>query len=149
MRRRERLATATVRLAASLRANAEAHRNRIARQRERVAALAERAERATILLLERRAASVERCGQLLNALSHRGVLARGFALVRSPDGKPLRHAAAVSEGMRLDIEFSDGNVRARAEASIVTPADKPQSVLRKPRTRRGGGDPGQGSLFGA
>ena len=65
------------------------------------------------------------------------------------DGKPLRHAAAVNEGMRLDIEFSDGNVRARAEASIVTPADKPQSVLRKPRTRRGGGDPGQGSLFGA
>jgi exodeoxyribonuclease VII large subunit len=149
VRRRERLATATVRLTASLRANAEAHRNRIASQHERVAALAERAERAAFLLLERRAASVERCGQLLNALSHRGVLARGFALVRSPDGKPLRHAAAVNEGMRLDIEFSDGNVRARAEASIVTPADKPQSVLRKPRTRRGGGDPGQGSLFGA
>ena len=149
LRRRERLATATIRLTASLRANAEAHRNRIASQHERVAALAERAERATFLLLERRAASVERCGQLLNALSHRGVLARGFALVRSPDGKPLRHAAAVNEGMRLDIEFSDGNVRARAEASIVTPADKPQSVLRKPRTRRGGGDPGQGSLFGA
>jgi exodeoxyribonuclease VII large subunit len=148
--RRERLDSATVRLAASLRANAEAHRNRIGRQRERVAALAERAERAAILLLERRAASVERCGQLLNALSHRGVLARGFALVRSPDGRPLRHAAKVSEGMRLDIEFSDGNVRARAEASIVTPADKPQStILRKPRTRRGNGDPGQGSLFGA
>jgi hypothetical protein len=55
----------------------------------------------------------------------------------------------VNEGMRLDIEFSDGNVRARAEASIVAPADKPQSILRrKPRTRRGGGDPGQGSLFG-
>jgi hypothetical protein len=51
--------------------------------------------------------------------------------------------------MRLDIEFSDGNVRARAEASVVAPADKPQPVLRKPRTRRGNGDPGQGSLFGA
>jgi len=147
--RRERLKGATVRLAASLRANADAHRSRIGRQRERVAALAERAERAAFLLLERRAASVERCGQLLNALSHRGVLARGFALVRSPDGHPLRHAAKVNEGMRLDIEFSDGNVRARAEASIVTPADKPSTILRKPRTRRGGGDPGQGSLFGA
>jgi exodeoxyribonuclease VII large subunit len=147
--RRERLASATVRLAASLRANAEAHRVSIGRQHERVAALAERAERAEFLLLERRAASVERCGQLLNALSHRGVLARGFALVRSPDGRPLRHAAKVSEGMRLDIEFSDGNVRARAEASIVTPADKPSTILRKPRIRRGGGDSGQGSLFGA
>src|SRR5262249_3627032 len=39
VRRRERLATATVRLAASLRANAEAHRIRIGRQRERVATL--------------------------------------------------------------------------------------------------------------
>jgi len=77
------------------------------------------------------------------------VLARGFALVRSPDGRPLRYAAKVNEGMRLDIEFSDGNVRARAEASIVTPADKPTAILRKPRGRRGSGDPGQGSLFGA
>src|SRR5262245_55437131 len=36
LRRRERLASATARLAAGLRANAEAHRNRIGRQRERV-----------------------------------------------------------------------------------------------------------------
>src|SRR2546429_183045 len=142
LRRRERLATANVRLAAGLRANADAHRSRIGRQCERVAALSERARRAVDSLLRQRATSVERCGQLLNALSHRGVLARGFALVRSPDGRPLRYAAKVNEGMRLDIEFSDGNVRARAEASIVTPADKPQSVLRKPRNRRGGGDPG-------
>jgi exodeoxyribonuclease VII large subunit len=150
-RRRERLATATARLAASLRANADAHRSRIGRHRERVATLAERAERAVILLLERRADALERYGQLLNALSHRGVLARGFALVRSPDGRPLRYAAKVSEGMRLDIELSDGRVRARAEASIVTPVDPTQSSLlrSKPRTRRGGGDTGQGSLFGA
>jgi exodeoxyribonuclease VII large subunit len=149
VRRRERLATVTVRLAASLRANADAHRNRIVRQHERLAALAERAQRAAFLLLERRADAVERCGQLLNALSHRGVLARGFALVRSPDGRPLRYAAKVSEGMRLDIEFSDGRVRARAEASIVTPTDK-TPVLAKRRSRRsGGGDTGQGSLFGA
>jgi exodeoxyribonuclease VII large subunit len=150
-RRRERLATATVRLAAGLRANAEAHRSRIARQYERLAVLAERAERAAILLLERRASAVERCGQLLNALSHRGVLARGFALVRSPDGRPLRHAAKVSEGMRLDIDFSDGRVRARAEAAIVTPGEKaPVSILRRARGRRGGGSSSdQGNLFGA
>ena len=147
-RRQERLASATVRLAASLRANADAHRSRIGRERERLAALAERAERAAIQLLERRADAVERCGQLLNALSHRGVLARGFALVRSPDGRPLRYAAKVSEGMRLDIDFSDGQVRARAEASVVTPTDKPPSVLRsRVRSRRGGSAPGQGSLF--
>jgi exodeoxyribonuclease VII large subunit len=77
------------------------------------------------------------------------VLARGFALVRSPDGRPLRYAAKVSEGMRLDIEFSDGRVRARADASIVTPTDKTPVLMKRRSRRGGGGDSGQGSLFGA
>ena len=149
LRRRERLATANVRLAAGLRANADAHRSRIGRQCERVAALSERARRAVDSLLRQRATSVERCGQLLNALSHRGVLARGFALVRDLAGRPLRQAAAVRAGMRLDIEFSDGRVRAAAEGSSVA-ADKPQSAAAsKPRGRRGNGNSNQGSLFGA
>src|SRR5262252_735205 len=149
MRRRERLATADVRLAAGLRANADAHRSRIGRQCERVAALSERARRAVDALLRQRATSVERCGQLLNALSHRGVLARGFALVRDLAGRPLRQAAAVNAGMRLDIEFSDGHVRAAAEGSSAA-TDKPQSpAASKPRGRRGNGDSNQGSLFGA
>jgi exodeoxyribonuclease VII large subunit len=153
-RRRERLATATVRLAASLRANADAHRNRIARQHERVAVLAQRGERAARLLLRQRLAAVERCGQLLNALSHRGVLARGFALVRDLDGRPLRQAAAVSAGMGLDIEFADAHVRALAQGSAAGGVDKaagkPEaSPVPKPRGRRGSGDSGQGSLFGS
>jgi exodeoxyribonuclease VII large subunit len=148
LRRRERLATANVRLAAGLRANRDAHRNRIRRDCERVAALSERARRAVNSLLRQRATSLERCGQLLNALSHRGVLARGFALVRDLAGRPLRQAAAVNAGMRLDIEFADGHVRASAEGSSAA-ADKPQSPATKPRGRRGNGDSNQGSLFGA
>jgi exodeoxyribonuclease VII large subunit len=149
LRRRERLATATIRLAAGLRANADVHRNRIDRQRERVAALAERSERAARLLLRHRVTSLDRCGQLLTALSHRGVLARGFALVRDLEGRPLRQAAQVSAGMRLDVEFSDGHVRVSAEGSTA-PAGKSESgPATKPRGRRGSGDPGQGSLFDA
>jgi exodeoxyribonuclease VII large subunit len=149
LRRRERLATVTVRLAAGVRANAEAHRSRIGRQGERLAALGERAQRALMQALEQRAGAVEHCGQLLNALSHRGVLARGFALVRDLGGRPLRYAAKLNEGMRFDVEFSDGRVRARTEASILTPADQPRSrLLAKARARRGGGNSDQGSLFG-
>ena len=149
-RRRERLGTATARLAAGLRANADAHRSRIGHARERVTALIERADRAVLLLLDQRAAAIERCGQLLAALSHRGVLARGFALVRDLDGRPLRNAAAISPAQPLDIEFSDGRVRATAEGSSLAPATTP--VLRvRPRPRRRGGynDPGQGNLFGS
>ena len=150
LRRRERLATATVRLAAGLRANADVHRNRIDRQRERVAALAERSERAARLLLRHRVTSLERCGQLLTALSHRGVLARGFALVRDLQGRPLRQAAQVNAGMRLDVEFSDGHVRVLAEGSTAAPAGKSEPLpATKPRGRRGSGDSGQGSLFDA
>jgi exodeoxyribonuclease VII large subunit len=146
VRRREQLANTTARLAAGLRANADSHRARIARAGERVAALGERSERAAWALLRQRAQSLARCGELLNALSHRGVLARGFALVRDLDGHPLRQAAAVGPGMALDIEFFDGRVRALAERSSVPLAEKPQSAARN-RGRRGG-DGGQGSLFG-
>src|SRR5205809_448071 len=133
---------------AGLRANADAHRSRIGRQGERIAELSERARRAVHSSLSQRAAFVARCGQLLNALSHRGVLARGFALVRDPTGRPLRQAAAVSAGMRLDVEFSDGHVRALAEGVFPATTERPVPAT-KPRGRRGGGNSNQGSLFGA
>ena len=68
-----------------------------------------------VTLLCQRIASLDRCAGLLQALSHRGVLARGFALVRDAKRRPIPHAARVSSGMSLDIEFFDGHVRASAE----------------------------------
>jgi len=141
-RRRERFIAASVRLAASLRANAEAQRVRIARARERVDTLLSRAERAVATLLDRRYARLERAGQLLPALSYHGVLARGFALVRDAAGQPLRAAAAITAGMPIEIEFADGRIGARAEGA----ADLPGSAAVKPRPRRDRG-PGQGDLF--
>ena len=142
-RRQDRLVNSAARLAAGVRANAESHRARIARARERVTSLADRSERAMQLLLRDRTASVDRCEELLNALSHRGVLARGFALVRDRAGHPLRHAAAVKPPMPLDIEFFDGHVRASAEASILRDNQQPASRRRARRAIV----PGQGSLF--
>src|SRR6202051_5073465 len=109
-RRRERYANAALRLRASAAANLEAYRTGIARQRERVGTLTQRAALAMDNFFEARAMRYERAGQLLTAFSYRGVLARGFALVRDAAGLPLRAAASVNTGMRLDIEFSDGRV---------------------------------------
>ena len=72
------------------------------------------------------------------------VLERGFALVRSLDGGPLRRAAAVEAGQGLDIEFADGRVRAAAEGA---PALSPVAPPRPRRRRRPGPEEGQGSLF--
>src|SRR5580704_1691068 len=144
-RRRARFAAAAGLLAASLRHNAEAQRTRIARARERLDALMERGMRALLTLIDRRADRLERAGQLLAALSYHGVLARGFALVRGPEGQPLRTAGAVATGMRLDIEFQDGHVGAIAETGATGRREPIAAPRAKPR-RRGGGE-GQGSLF--
>jgi exodeoxyribonuclease VII large subunit len=144
-RRRERYLAVGARLSAGLRANAQAHAVRIARERDRLRGLAERAQRATLMRIDRCDARVERAGQLLAALSYHGVLARGFALVRDGSGKPLHAAAGVSPGLKLDIEFNDGRVPAIATGG---PASKPVSsaAAASPRRRKRGGE-GQGSLF--
>jgi exodeoxyribonuclease VII large subunit len=156
-RRRERYSSLNQRLKASLVANAQAHSARIERARERVVAFGERSQRATLALLKQHQGRIERAERLLNAFSYREVLKRGFALVRDGDGLPLRAAAGVSSGMRLDIEFADGRVAATADGE-GSPRDRaPPPVVEvsavtarpKPRAKGGGeGSGGQGSLFG-
>ena len=94
--------------------------------------------------LDARWARCERDAQLLAAFSYRGVLARGFALVRDRAGRPLRTAAAVTVGSPIDVEFSDGHVGARAEVVQASAAPRAAPLRRR---RRREGDPGQGSLF--
>jgi exodeoxyribonuclease VII large subunit len=143
-RRRDRYAGAALRLRASVAANVTAQRMRIAREGERVGALTKRAGLAMDNLLDARWARCERDAQLLAAFSYRGVLARGFALVRDRAGRPLRTAGAVSTGMQMDIEFSDGRVGARAEVVQTTIAPRAEPPRRR---RRRDDDPGQGNLF--
>jgi len=160
---RQRFDACAERLPRALRANAQLHRTqltrtaarlsprllklRLARSSEIVLALAQRGERARSNYLHRRADRLRSAGQLLAAYSYRGVLARGFALVRDGEGHPLRSAGTVTSRMRLDIEFSDGRVAVVAEGETV--ASPPPAPKPKPRPRGGEGSGGQGSLFGA
>src|ERR1700712_146613 len=89
-RRRDRFAGLEIRLKASKLANAQAQRNRIARDRERAQRLSERARRALVTALQRQQARVAHTGQLLAALSYKSVLTRGFALVRDEQGHAVR-----------------------------------------------------------
>jgi exodeoxyribonuclease VII large subunit len=143
-RRRERLDGLQVRLTTALKTYRDTRLVSIARHRDRLNAFGERARRAIETLLDNRDLRTERAGQLLTAFSYRGVLERGFALVRSLDGSPLRRAAAVEAGQHLDIEFADGRVRAAAEGA---PALAPVVQPRPRRRRRLTSDEGQGSLF--
>jgi len=156
---RQRLDHAAERLRRGLRANAQIHRvlfsrtggrlsphllrGGVERRRERLGGFAERAGRSFRNLVAVRRARADRGGELLAAFSYRGVLARGFALVRDGAGQPLRTVAAVSAGMPIEIEFSDGRVGARADDAV----DIADGAVTKPRPRRGGGSSGQGDLF--
>ncbi len=147
-RRRLLLDACTHRLGTALKTYRLTHLTRIDRARDRVTTLAERSERAIWTLLDNRAAQMERTGQLLAAFSYRGVLSRGFALVRDGAGHPLRTAASVQPGTLLDIEFADGRVGATAQG-VSKRIESPPYARPRPRTRRGGGgNEGQGSLFG-
>ena len=148
-RRRLRLDACSQQLVSALRTYRLTHLTRIARAHDRVTGLAERAERAAWTLLDNRAGRLEHAGQLLAAFSYRGVLSRGFALVRDGGGHPLRTAAAVQPGTPLDIEFADGRVGATAHG-VSKRIESPPYARPRPRTRGGGGGrtEGQGSLFG-
>ena len=103
-----------------------------------------RARRAFRISQDRRDQRLRSAGQLLTAYSYKGVLSRGFALVRDGEGHPLRSAGAVGAGARLDIEFADGRIGATADGEHAV---QPKS---KVRSRGGGEGPGgQGTLFGS
>ena len=98
--------------------------------------LAGRLERAGRAGLSGRAARVETAARLLEGYSYRGVLARGFAVVRDARERPLPSAAAVRPGAALSLEFQDGRTAAQAAG---------RARRRKPAPDDDGG--GQASLL--
>jgi exodeoxyribonuclease VII large subunit len=106
------------------------------RARDRTAMLARQSDQATNRLIERSQTRLESLGKLLDALSYRKVLERGFAVV-SAGGTPVSSASAVSPGTALDIAFRDGHIAATADGGETPPRRK------KPASTKGS----QGSLF--
>jgi exodeoxyribonuclease VII large subunit len=154
--RRDRFTGLEIRLKASKFSNAQAQRQKIARDHERLLRLTERARRALDFAMQRLAARVAHSGQLLGALSYRSVLTRGFALVRDEHGHPVHAAASVGRGVRLDLEFADGHVAATADAdrpaviSKPKPVNDPKPAASEPKAatpKRAVKPVGQGSLF--
>lgn len=92
-----------------------------------------------------------RGGQLLEAYSHQGVLARGFALVMGPDGNPVRHKKDTWPGQDVTLTFMDGEVSARIESggkgrATRTTRTKPKQSGKK-TAKQSSNAPKQASLF--
>jgi exodeoxyribonuclease VII large subunit len=110
--------------------------------------LSERLDRAFADGVEARCSRLAAVWRHAGAVSYRGVLERGFALVRDEGDRTLRRADETREGQRLTIEFADGAIPAVAgsgPARGVASFSPPQP---RPRRARGSADgEGQGSLF--
>jgi exodeoxyribonuclease VII large subunit len=110
VRRREHLARTTVRLQPAMKRTLEAHRKHL-----------DGAER------------------VLESLSHKSVLARGFVMVHREDGTLVRSAKELNAGDVIDLTFADDHKKAVIDPPAGGEAAKPRA---KPKP---GGD--QGSLF--
>jgi exodeoxyribonuclease VII large subunit len=62
-------------------------------------------------LAARATARLGEAGRLLGSLGPEQVLARGYALVLAPDGRPITTARAAGAETLLTIRFADGDAR--------------------------------------
>jgi exodeoxyribonuclease VII large subunit len=124
------------RIAARLRPEALAQD--ITRRREHLARTTARLEPSVRRTLEAHRKHLDGAARMLESLSHKSVLARGFVMVQREDGALVRAAKDLNAGDVVNLTFSDE----QKKAVIDPPAEsaKPRSAKPKP-----GGD--QGSLF--
>lgn len=132
------------RVAARLRP--EALINDISRRRDHLARTAARLEPAIKRSLEAHRKHLDASARMLESLSHKRVLERGFVMVHREDGTLVRSATDLSAGDVVDLTFADDHKKAvidpsRAPEPSPTPQDAPKA---KPKPKPGGD---QGSLF--
>ena len=148
---RQRLDGAGEKLGVALRHNLQLHRRalveasaslrpltlrqRFTHLRQTLDGLAKRAARIEKTQLKENRRRLEAVSRLLESVSYKGVLERGFALVAGEDGKVRRRAAEVKAGEGLTLRFTDGD----------TPAVAGSAGAPKPRAKKTPSD--HGNLF--
>jgi exodeoxyribonuclease VII large subunit len=111
-RRREHLTRTTARIAPAMKRTLDAHRKHL-----------------------------DGAARMLESLSHKSVLARGFVMVHREDGTLVRAAKDLSPGDEIELTFADERQRA-----VIDPARAPSTEPQKPRPKpKPGGS--QGDLF--
>jgi exodeoxyribonuclease VII large subunit len=109
----------------------------IVRRREHLVRAAARLSPAMKRSLEAHRKHLDASARMLESLSHKSVLARGFVMVHREDGTLVRAAKDLNAGDEISLTFADDQKKA-----VIDPPSEPA----KPRARaKPGGD--QGSLF--
>jgi exodeoxyribonuclease VII large subunit len=115
------------------------------RQRDRLGNVARRGDSSVANHLARHRQALLAHDRILQSLSYKNVLKRGYAVIRGDGDKVLSSAAQVAPGDHLSIEFHDGAIAAVAgeEGSPATPSPTKKRAV----TRTAADATKQGSLF--
>ncbi|HEV2560889.1 MAG TPA: exodeoxyribonuclease VII large subunit [Rhizomicrobium sp.] len=149
---RQRFDVASERLGHALRRNLQEHRrafteaatllrpkplrDRMRAETDRTKLLNHRLERCHRASLETARKKLESLSRVLESISYRAVLERGYALVRGADGTIRRRAASIASGERLALVFADGTQQVVADGG----PPRPERPLQRPRKPGGQGD---------
>jgi exodeoxyribonuclease VII large subunit len=121
------------------------------RERQHLTSLSRHGDTGISHTLARSRSTITAQDRVLQSLSYKNVLQRGFAVVRGEDDLPLTRASGVGAGRAVSMEFADGRIAAvtggsdhvpEAAPSVIAPAKK-KSL--KPEAAVGPSP--QGSLF--
>ena len=115
-----------------------------ARKREKLEHISARLKPVMSRLLVERAQTLAGAGRMLESLSHKSVLARGFAIVQRASGELARSAAELQSGEAVLMTFADGRREAVVQGDGAPPSEEPKRAAR-PKEKAPVKD--QGSLF--
>lgn len=136
------------RLNTALNARAHIGQQKVAAQRQRISDLVLRLGRAWNNSQFQRQERLTARAQMLNSLSYRNVLARGFAIVRNEQDQPVRAMAGIAVGAQLSVEFADGRLHVTTNEGVPqTPTSAQDKKPKTTKPTRATPVRSQGSLF--
>lgn len=110
-------------------------RREIMRHRRSLPQLGQRLDQSARVIVRRAVERMSGASALLESLSYRSVLQRGYAVVRDQDGAPVTGAGATSQNQALWIEFREGREAAVPVVVTGAPGNRQPSRQRHPPAR--------------
>lgn len=117
-------------------------RQRNADTGQRLTRLSERLRPGINRVISDRQARLEGTSKLLETLSYKSILNRGFALVTDEKGNLVRAAESLEVGEAIGLEFADGK-----RSAIVTDGTPPSKPVQPVKPKKQKSPDGQSSLF--
>ncbi|MBP1851262.1 exodeoxyribonuclease VII large subunit [Rhizobium halophytocola] len=111
------------------------------RARDRLETFGRRADSAVVNDLRRLRSGLSAHERMLQSLSYKNVLKRGYAVIRDEADMPVSRGAMLDHGQRVAIEFADGRVSAVTGEGVAPPppadgsASQTRSASAKPRPK--------------